>query len=94
MREFRQEKKEAAAAYNREGAFYMRLGKYREAAFYLLSAVVCDPDCWPAFFNLGNCWLKLKEYQAAIWAYEQAVRNSTEYAPLFLNLGITVMKGR
>ena len=41
--------------------------------------VVCDPDCWPAF-NLGNCWLK-EEYQAAIWAYEQAVRNPTEYAP-------------
>ena len=81
-------KKDAAAAYNREGALSMQRGMFREASFYLLSAVVCDPDCWPAFFNLGNCWVKVGEYEAAIWAYEQAVRNCTEYAPLFVNLGI------
>jgi tetratricopeptide (TPR) repeat protein len=77
-----------AASYNREGALYMKQGAYREATFYLLSAVVCDPDCWAAFFNLGNCWVKMGEYEAAIWAYEQAVSNSDEYAPLFLNLGV------
>ena len=33
--------------------------------------------------------MKLNEYEAAAWAYEQAVRNCSDYAPLFLNLGIT-----
>ncbi|NLM47068.1 MAG: tetratricopeptide repeat protein [Firmicutes bacterium] len=87
-----QDKETAAAAYNRRGAGYMLRGAYREATFYLLSAVVCDPDCWPAFFNLGNCWVKLGDDEAAIWAYEQAVRNCTDYAPLFLNLGIALCR--
>ncbi|HZK24298.1 MAG TPA: tetratricopeptide repeat protein [Oscillospiraceae bacterium] len=82
------DKKSTAAAYNRQGALMMQRGRFREASFHLLSAVVCDPDCWPAFFNLGNCWVKISEYEAAIWAYEQAVRNCTEYGPLFLNLGV------
>jgi len=83
------DKKEAAAAYNREGAILMQRSAFREASFYFLSAVVCDPDCWPAFYNLGNCWVKVNDLEAAVWAYEQAVRNCTDYAPLFLNLGIT-----
>ncbi|MDW7650997.1 MAG: hypothetical protein SCK29_02595 [Bacillota bacterium] len=80
--------KSAAAEYNRQGAAAMLRGANREATFYLLSAVVCDPDFWPAFFNLGNCWARLGENEAAIWAYEQAVRNCEDHAPLFLNLGI------
>lgn len=85
-------KKSAAAGYNRDGATAMGRGAFREATFYLLSAIVCDPDCWPAFFNLGNCWVKLEDYEAAVWAYEQAVKNCEDYAPLYLNLGVAHCK--
>lgn len=78
----------SAANYNREGASYMDRQAFREATFYFLAAVVCDPECWPAFFNLGNCWAKLGDYEAAAWAYEQAARSCTEYTPLLVNLGI------
>jgi len=77
-----------AATYNHQGAQAMLKRAWREASFYLLAAVVCDPYCWPAFFNLGNCWARLNEDDAAIWAYQQAVRECEDYAPLFLNLGI------
>lgn len=77
-----------AASYNRHGADAMSRGKYRSATISLLSAIVSDPEFWPAFFNLGNCWAKLGQYETAIWAYEQAVRYCDEYAPLFYNLGI------
>jgi tetratricopeptide (TPR) repeat protein len=77
-----------AAEYNRQGAGAMLRGAYREASFHLLSAVVCDPEFWPAFFNLGNVWSKLGDDEAAIWAYEQATDYCEDYAPLYLNLGI------
>lgn len=80
--------KDAAPEYNRHGVMAMLRGANREASYYLLSAAVCDPDYWPAFYNLGNCWSQLDENEAAIWAYEQAVRNCDHHAPLFLNLGI------
>lgn len=82
----------AAKGYNRQGAAAMLRGAYREASFYLLRAVVCDPDFWPAFFNLGNCWARMEENEAAIWAYEQAVRSCDDHAPLFLNLGILLCR--
>ncbi len=82
----------AAAAYNRQGAAAMLRRAWREASFYLLAAVVCDPDFWPAFFNLGNCWARLNEEDAAIWAYQQAVRACEDYAPLFLNLGLLYLR--
>ncbi|MCW3488721.1 tetratricopeptide repeat protein [Dethiobacter alkaliphilus] len=85
-------KKNAAADYNRQGALLMPCGAYRQASYYFLSAVVCDPDYWPAFFNLGNCWARLEENEAAIWAYEQAVRNCDHHAPLFSNLGIVLCR--
>lgn len=81
-------KENAAVTYNRQGACAILQGHYREASFYLLAAVVCDPDFWEAFFNLGNAWARLGEDEAAVWAYEQAIRNCDEHAPLFLNLGI------
>jgi protein O-GlcNAc transferase len=77
-----------AAVYNSLGAAAMLRRAWREASFYLLAAVVCDPDFWQAFFNLGNSWARLGDNDAAIWAYEQAVRNCDDHAPLFLNLGI------
>lgn len=77
-----------AENYNSQGVGAMLRGAYREASFFLLSAVVCDPDFWPAFYNLGNTWARLGDDEAAIWAYQQAIRNCEEYAPLFLNLGI------
>ena len=85
-------KKDAAADYNRQGAQIMPCGAYRQASYYFLSAVVCDPDYWPAFFNLGNCWAKLAENDAAIWAYEQALRNCDDHGPLFTNLGIVLCR--
>lgn len=81
-------KTNAAAGYNRLGVMSMLRGANREASYYLLSAVVSDPDYWPAFYNLGNCWVRLNDPEAAIWAYEQAVRTCDSHAPLFLNLGI------
>ncbi len=78
----------AAAIYNSLGAAAMLRKAWREASFYLLAAVVCDTDYWQAFFNLGNCWARLDDNEAAIWAYEQAVRSCEDHAPLFLNLGI------
>jgi len=82
----------SAAGYNRQGTCAMLRGSYREASFYLLAAVVSDPDYWPAFFNLGNSWAKLGENEAAIWSFEQAVRNCDHHAPLFLNLGILLCR--
>ncbi|MBS3982325.1 MAG: tetratricopeptide repeat protein [Dethiobacter sp.] len=79
---------DAAADYNRQGVSAILRGADHEAIYYLLSAAVCEPDYWLAFYNLGNCWAKLSENQAALWAYEQAVRNCHHHAPLFLNLGI------
>lgn len=86
--DFSLDRSKTAVQYNRQGVEAMLRGSYREASYYLLSAVVCDPDYWPAFFNLGNSWAKLDDSEAAIWAYEQAVRGSDDYAPLFLNLGL------
>lgn len=77
-----------AAEYNRLGAAAMQRRAYREASYYLLCAAVCNPDFWPALFNLGTCWARLNEREAAVWAYEQAVRHCDDHAPLFLNLGI------
>ena len=85
--DFKLDRSKTAVQYNRQGVDAMLRTSYREASYYLLSAVVCDPDYWPAFFNLGNCWAKLDDSDAAIWAYEQAVRGSDDYAPL--NLPIT-----
>lgn len=81
-----------AAQYNRLGAGAMLRGAYREASFYLLSAVVLAPDFWPAFFNLGNVWCRLGDDEAAVWAYEQAVKYCDDYAPLYLNLGIVLCR--
>lgn len=82
----------AAQQYNRQGAEAMLRGAYREASFYLLSAVVLQPDFWPAFYNLGNTWSKLGDDEAATWAYEQAVKYCDDYAPLYLNLGIVLCR--
>jgi len=84
----RQSQKDSAADYNMQGVAAMLRGADHEAIYYLLSAAVYEPDYWPAFYNLGNCWAKIRENQAALWAYEQAVRSCDHYAALFLNLGI------
>jgi tetratricopeptide (TPR) repeat protein len=81
-----------AADYNRRGAEAMLRRAWREASFFLLAAVVSDPHFWPAFFNLGNCWARLNEDEAALWAYRQAVRECEDYAPLYLNLGIIYLR--
>ncbi len=85
---FTLDRSKTAVQYNQRGVEALLRGLCREASYYLLSAVVCDPDYWPAFYNLGNSWAKLGDLDAAIWAYEQAVANAEDYAPLFFNLGI------
>jgi Tfp pilus assembly protein PilF len=78
----------SAAEYNLLGVQAMLNQAIREASYYFLSAVVRDPEYWPAFFNLGNAWARLKDDEAALWSYQQAVSQCDDYAPLFVNLGI------
>jgi tetratricopeptide (TPR) repeat protein len=77
-----------AVIYNSLGVAAMLRRAWREASYYLLASVISNPDYWQAFFNLGNSWARLGESDAALWAYEQALRSCDDYAPLFLNLGI------
>ncbi|KAJ7520906.1 hypothetical protein O6H91_19G029200 [Diphasiastrum complanatum] len=51
---------------------YEALGRYQEAISDCKSAILNDPDEYAAWYNLGNVDVHVKDYPAALAAYERA----------------------
>ncbi len=70
--------KNAAAPYNLGNAYYNNatygeaFGRYKEAG----QAATTKADKHMAFHNMGNVFMKRKEYQKAVEAYKNALRNN------------------
>lgn len=61
-------------AYLLAGDVSFEMKDYKEAAGYFEKAVHIDPDFFPmVFFNMGNAWMALGEYEKAKISYEDLV---------------------
>ncbi|HLJ93950.1 MAG TPA: tetratricopeptide repeat protein [Gemmataceae bacterium] len=56
-----------------------------EAAFH--KAIQLQPDCAPAYYNLGLCLIKRRDVTAAIEAFRTAVRLQPDLADAYIGLG-------
>lgn len=61
----------------------------RQAVGHLQEAVRIHPTYKNAYLLLGNCYNYLKEYEASIQAYQNALRIDADYTDAKENLGIT-----
>ncbi len=61
----------------------------RQAVGHLQEAVRIHPTYKNAYLLLGNCYNYLKEYEASVQAYQNALRIDADYADAKENLGIT-----
>ncbi len=77
------------AGYNL-GTLYYQKKKYKEAAktFDAVLAQSSGENNAPVYLNLGNTQLALKNYEAAITAYENAAKADPKAAEPYYNLGL------
>jgi hypothetical protein len=65
---------QTARDYDEQGLALYRQGLYDKSAVYFEKATQADPSDWQAYENLGNAYLKLKDDEAALSAYQNSLR--------------------
>lgn len=81
---------EYAEAYNNLGAALLRDGRAQEAVTPLTKALSRPTYATPhfAYFNLGQAYFALKDYEKARHYYEEAVKLSPSYSLAYHGLGL------
>ncbi len=64
----------AAQEYDEQGMALYHQGRYSKSVVYFQKAAQADPSDWQAYENLGNTYLKLKNNEAALSAYQDSLR--------------------
>ena len=57
------------------------------AVFFLEKSILLNPEFDKAHYNLGNIYLKRKQYNSAIREYKLAIKYKKDYAFYYYNLG-------
>ncbi|HYX31180.1 MAG TPA: tetratricopeptide repeat protein [Pyrinomonadaceae bacterium] len=79
----------AADALLRAGGIYMSLGRFENAADSFRRAIVFNPRSAAAHNDLGEALGELKNYQAALASFQQAVNLDGHYVRARYNMGVT-----
>jgi predicted TPR repeat methyltransferase len=69
-----------------------KAGLYQDAVDELEAIVVDDPECAPAYNNMGAICFLCKDYQSAIYAYQMALDIRPDYFDVYYNLGLAYLK--
>ncbi len=64
-------------------------GNYKDAVSVLEKLLEKDPDCAPAYNNLGAIFFACKNYDLALEAYQSALDIRSDYVDVYYNLGLT-----
>lgn len=67
-------------------------GRYQEAVQVLQAVIASDPDCAPAYNNLGAIYYLCKDYYLAANAYQSALDVRPDYIDAYYNLGLACIK--
>lgn len=62
-------------------------GKEKDAIFLLQKAIKVNPSCYKAYYNLGNIYFNLKQYNVAAGYYKNALKHNKDFAYASYNLG-------
>lgn len=83
-----------AVYYINAAAAFVASNQYRRAEEVLLFTVTLDDDQWQpiAYYNLGNVYFDLGEYQSAIEAYRNALRLDPTFENARYNLEIALAR--
>jgi predicted TPR repeat methyltransferase len=67
-------------------------GLYAEAVNMLKAVLAEDPECAPAYNNIGTIYYALRDYPLAIQAYQFALDYRPDYIDAYYNLGLAFGK--
>lgn len=67
-------------------------GQYQEAVQMLQAVIAEDPQCAPAYNNLGAIYYLCKDYQLAVAAYQSALDIKPNYLDAYYNLALAQTK--
>ncbi|MFZ3056775.1 MAG: tetratricopeptide repeat protein [Smithella sp.] len=77
---------------NNFGLILFGEGKTREAIDHYNKALSITPDYVPPYYNRGNAYAELGQYQLAFEDYNQAIRLQPDYAEAYYNRGAAYSK--
>src|SRR5213075_648079 len=79
----------AASALLHAGDIYMSTGRFEKAANSFRGAIAMNPNSAEAQNSLGEALGELKQYQAALRAFQQAVNLDSSFVRARYNMGVT-----
>ncbi len=75
-----------------KGNLLFDLGQFSIAKQSYIRSQEHDPDDYRVLNNLGNCFLKEKNYASAIDCYETAIQKNIEFHEAYRNIGVALIK--
>ena len=64
----------------------------KQAIKYYEQAIKIDENFYQAYFNIGNLYLSVQNYEKAIHYFKQSIKHNKEFAYGYYNLGCAYLK--